>query len=396
MTRSISFISAATLIAMLSPSVSPAAEHAAGHHDHGPARGVQSLDVYASGETLHLLVAESKDGSPRATLLHRRSEDGGETWSSPVAVDAGLPAAHSPHRGNDPQIAAKGNQLVAVWMSKGTGLFDSGPMVTAVSRDGGKTWQPGPNPADDNSTGGHGFIDIAADAAGAFHLTWLDSRDGKQGLRYTRSSDGGKAWSANQTVKAVTCECCSNAITTHSDGTVGILFRDNNPRDMTLALSPDGGTRWEAPTRAGNFGWQFNGCPHVGGGLTFNRSALHTVVWSGMPERAGVHALTSSDRGQTWSTPKQLGSSNATHPDIASDPDQKVAAVWEDRVSGKAEIWFATSKDNGASWAKPAPLSKGDGTPTHPKVVKTRSGLRAFWTERSPGTADLWKSAPIP
>lgn len=391
MTRT--FLLAAAFIALTLPNRGEGAPPAAaGHHDHGAARGVVSLDVYASGKTLHLLTGEFREGNPRATLVHRRSEDGGGTWSEPVPVDAGLPAAHSPHRGNDPQIAAAGDTLVAVWMSKGTGLFDSGPMATALSRDGGQSWRPGPNPADDGSTGGHGFIDIAADAAGAFHLTWLDSRDGKQGLRSAHSADGGKSWSPNQTVKAATCECCSNAIAAGPDGAVGILFRDGSPRDMHLALSKDGGSRWLAPVRVGAFDWEFNGCPHVGGGLTFSQSAVHAVVWSGMPQRNGVHFLTSPDRGGTWSAPLRMGTPAASHPDIAADAGQHVAVVWDDR----AVIWCAQSKDGGTSWSEPAPLSKSGATATHPRIVRTSAGFQSFWTETPADGPGTWRGAPIP
>lgn len=375
-----------------------AAEPAAtGHHDHGPVLGALSLDVYPSDQALHLLVAETRAGEPRPALLYRRSDDGGQAWSQPVAVDAGLPGAHNPHRGADPQIASAGQRLVAVWMSKGTGYFDSGPMVTALSSDGGKTWQPGPNPADDQSTGGHGFIDIAADAAGTFYLTWLDSRDGKQGLRFSRSTDGGKSWSPNQTLKAGSCECCSNAVAVGRDGAIGILFRDGSPRDMNLTLSTDGGAQWAPPRPVGNFGWQFNGCPHVGGGLAFSPSALHAVVWTGLSDRSGVHYLSSPDRGQTWSKLHRLGSSAASHPDIATSPDnQHIAAVWDEHTAEGPAIWCARSKDGGVTWSVPTQISKTGASATHPRVVATGSGFRAFWTVSIGDNPATWVSAPLP
>ena len=52
--------------------------------------------------------------------------------------------------------------IVAVWTALGSGYGDSGPLVTAVSKNAGKTWQPGGNPADDGSTAGHAYTEILA------------------------------------------------------------------------------------------------------------------------------------------------------------------------------------------------------------------------------------------
>src|SRR3712207_7239577 len=46
-----------------------------------------------------------------------------------------------------------------------------------------------------------------------------------------------------------------------------LLYRDKNPRDMALVASADAGATWGEPVRVGRFDWDFDGCPHVGGGL---------------------------------------------------------------------------------------------------------------------------------
>ena len=80
----------------------------------------------------------------------------------------------------DAQLAAApdGQHLVAAWTTAGTqDRFGRGPIATAVSADGGATWAPGPNPADDGLSTGHAFLDLACDAKGSFHLVWLDGRN---------------------------------------------------------------------------------------------------------------------------------------------------------------------------------------------------------------------------
>ena len=384
------------------PAPAPAHSHA-GHAGHAakPAMksvarlGVESLDIYADSAALHLLLASYPATNQPPVLLHQRSTDGGVTWSAPARVDAGATTPKSPHRGMDAQLAASGSKLIALWGTAGTGLFGSGPIATALSTDGGATWKPGPNPADDGLTTGHGFVDIAADAAGTFHLVWLDSRDGKQGLRYANSKDGGQTWSKNTTLKPETCECCWNTLTLGPDGSVHALFRDKNPRDMAVISSTDRGANWSAPAKVGTFNWDFAGCPHVGGGLAVGGSSLHALIWTGATGHGGAYHVSSPDRGQTWSAPQRLGDADARRGDLATRGAQHLAAVW-DRVSdGESGVFSATSADAGKTWSAPKPLSSPGINAAYPRIVPTAGGYRAFWTESTPGQPSAWKSAAL-
>ncbi len=108
--------------AWLTACVLSATVQAAGH-EHGVRNGVQSLDVYADGEQVHLLTGEFREGSDKPVLTFARSKDGGATWSAAVRVDEGMPPAFSLHRGMDARIAAAGDHLIAVWMTAGTEYF---------------------------------------------------------------------------------------------------------------------------------------------------------------------------------------------------------------------------------------------------------------------------------
>ncbi len=207
-----------------------------------PATGVVSLDVSESAGVLHLLLGVQDEAGARPRLEHLRSANAGAAWSAPTRVDAGNAAAVGLHRGMDAQIAASGDRLIAVWQTAGTDSWGGGPMTTALSHDAGKTWVRGANPADDGSTEGHNFIDIAADGKGTFHLVWLDTRAGRRGLRSTASLDHGAAWLPNRTVDPETCECCWNTLAARAEGGACVIYRGRSPRDMSVArLALDGG-----------------------------------------------------------------------------------------------------------------------------------------------------------
>ncbi len=384
--------------------------HPASAHDGGgKSLGIGSLDVYADGDAkgarLHVLTADYGDGkSPHPVLKYSGSADSGKSWTASVIVGAGQPPAHGAMRGMDPQIAASGDHVIAVWMTPGTDAYGGGPMATALSHDGGKTWTPGPNPADDGSTTGHGFLDIIADKDGAFSLTWLDTRGEKRGLRYARSTDQGKTWSANTTPDAETCECCWNALATAPDGATAILYRDKSPRDMAVSVTTDQGKTWPASVPAGTFHWEFPGCPHAGGGLAFRPAnqqntapTLHAVVWTGHTDHVGIYHVSSADQGRNWSTPQSIAGSLGTHPSLAVNGKGQLAAAWdahEDPESGVIKV--AQSVDNGQTWEPLTRLRRQGVMISHPLIVGTPDGFRLFWTESTANGAGTWQSQALP
>ncbi len=372
---------------------------------------IRSLDVYIDHRTIHVLLAGSQAGAPTPVLRYLRSKDGGESWSAPMVIESSDPLGHM-KRGNDVQIAAAGKRLVAVWQTTGTGFMGGGPLVTAISDDGGTTWAPGPNPANDSSTGGHSFVDIAAAPAGVFHLVWLDNREAEsspaedprgqktdgeaiQGLRQARSADGGRTWSPNTTVDSKTCSCCWNTLTASPKGALYLLYRDAGPRDMRVAQSVDGGVNWHRLGPAGAFNWKFDGCPHMGGGLAVTGDDLHSIVWTGEEQHAGLYYLRSLDGGRSWARPIGLGGKNAGHSDLAALDANRLIAVWDAAGPEDSAILAAQSSDSGRTWSTPQRLSAPGVIATHPRAVATPFGVRAFWTESRAGAANGWAMARL-
>ncbi|MGH9158566.1 MAG: sialidase family protein [Vicinamibacteraceae bacterium] len=298
----------------------------------------------------------------------------------------------------DPQIAAAGDTIVVLWTMPGSSVWGAGTLATAVSRDGGRTWTPAPNPADDASNDGHSFLELAADESGTFQAFWLDSRDGAQGLRAAFSADGGRTWSANTSIDTRTCECCWNKAVAFSPGSLAVLYRDKGPRDMALAITTNGGRTWTRRTTVGRFGWNIEACPHVGGGLAHTQARgakrLHAVVWTGAEGQEGLHRLASQDGGRTWSSPVRLGTARAKHGDIAAS-GARLAAVWDDERNDRQVIMAATSDDNGARWSSPIQLSDSTRTATHPLVIWSGERFVAFWTDAARDGPTAWRTKAI-
>ena len=353
---------------------------------------VTSLDVYADGDKLHLLLAgKTSKETGQTGVRYLRSSDAGNTRSDPVALpDRGARAPFNLQRGNDAQIATHGDKLTAVWPVAGDGWGGAGPFFTAISDDGGKSWHTGTPPGADAAPSSQGFLDLAYDANAILHAVWLDSRDGAQGLHAAQSADNGASWSATETLDEQTCECCGNALRVSSKDTRHVLYRNIEPRDMALANKQADGD-WQKRGPAGRFDWQFDGCPHTGGGLAVIKEKLHAAVWTGKAEKVGVHYIHSADDGQTWSTPQRLGDENSRHPDLAAGSDNLLLAAWDRRDGQGYAIEAARSRNNGKSWQALQTVWHSAALLGSPKVVKSATGFLIFWSEEGAHGGRGWR-----
>ena len=348
------------------------AQHA--HHQHHAAKpaaaqqGVFSVDVYRDANALHLLTGEQR--GEEASLWHRRSDDDGTTWTAPARVDGGK-APRFTRRGDDAQVASRGATVLAVWSVPGTGWGGSGPLASALSRDGGATWSPGGNPSDSGLTTGHGFTDLAADAAG-FHAVWLDSRARTQGLYYARSADGAK-WLRNAAIAPATCECCWNSLLLQGDQ-VHVMYRAKDPRDMVIATLAGAG--WRQRGAVASFDWRIKGCPETGGGLVASGDKLHALVWTGREKKTGLY-VTTADAALQWGPPRQLGSEKAQHGDLAAG-GSRLAAAWDETGA----IYYATTQDAGGRWSAPRQLAAPAASATNPRVASAGDAFLIWWTQQ--------------
>jgi hypothetical protein len=391
------------------PSGDAHAQHSAAEHAKHAMRlptGVVSLDVVAEGGRLHLLTGRHAQGA--TTIWHQVSADDGKSWSAQTQVEGPSGAGATVTRGSDARIAAVDGKLIAMWMSHvdGASHGGAGPMVAARSSDGGKTWTPLAGPAD-WAKGPHSFFTLASDGK-TLHAAWLDSRDGPppapgaQGLRYAFSTDAGANWSKNATLDAASCACCWTTGKADAAGNFYVLYRDKQPSDMAIGVVEPKTHQWTRLATVGAFGWDFPGCPHIGGGLAIKsgkRPEIHAVVGTRKKESAGFYHLKSTDGGKSWSEPRRLGDDTAAHGDLTLGKDGRLAAVWDmvdpDAGDGSLGVFASTSTDDGLHWTPAKRLSPLKITASHPRVVATKSGFLALWTEQPGPDEQRLMIAPI-
>ncbi len=345
---------------------------------------ISTFDVYSENGIIQILAGGKLAKSEKSvTLRYLYLNSSAHDWGKPVTLGNNLPTAIAV-RGNDIQLAASGKHRLALWQAKGE-LPGMGPLVAAYSNDDGKTWETASNPAVNNQ-GDQSHADIIADHQGRFHAVWLEDpeENGYQSLRYANFDPGIMQWSKPKTLDDSTCSCCWNTLALSADNAVNILYRDMKPRDMSLLTSYNAGKSWQKIGRVGEFDWHFDGCPHVGGGLTSNlnsSSHLHAVVWTGESTKAGLYYLNSVNNGKTWTTPQKMGNT-AIHADIAASSDKNIAVVWDEMKPEGSSIYFSTSEDGGKHWKSAQQISSDDVSGSHPRLVALKDSYVAFWTEK--------------
>lgn len=323
------------------------------------------------------MFAVSRDG--REAIAWVAAPNGGTHGRIYVSVDGGTPhelrdglGPIEPHGESPPKLAfdATGaiGALYVVAKEVPGRRFPASALRFARSADSGRSWSAPISVNDDSTFGSHNFHALHAAPDGSFYVAWLDGRQGKSTVYVTRSLDGGRTWSPNVHVGAgEACPCCRTAIAAASDSTVYLAWRavlPGNVRDIVVARSSDGGVTWSPAVRAHADDWVFDGCPHAGPSMQVDAAGrVHIGWWTGREGAAGAYYARSDDGARTFSEPVALGVatfSRPAHVQLALGGDETVVAAWDDGTLETPRVSVRVSRDAGKSFGqRPMPALPG-------------------------------------
>jgi len=279
------------------------------------------------------------------------STDGGLNWSDDtIMIEPTYP------NDGDPVICIDDSGTVYYfWLSFSPSYY--GDVFLTKSYDGGVTWGPficvtpnSPTSLDDKP-----WVTIDGNN---IYVSWYDY--GATGnLKFTRSTDRGATWSTGVAVGS------GGNGTTPFRGTDSTIYVGWGFQDVKLNKSTDMGRTWlgqqtiiPVTWNPGSTSYRINNIPCF---KTSNDRTKLYCIFADSRLRSGqldVFFSSSTDEGQTWSTPVKVNdtpSGDTTkqfYPWMAVDPYDRIHAVWHDtRAGARIGQYYAYSTDFGQTWS---------------------------------------------
>lgn len=351
------------------------------------AGAVPRLTTDAAGNPV--LSWAEKEGEKEAAFYFAISTDQGQTFGPKIRVKA--PAGLSVHAEGMPKIAVKADgTLVAVFEvphPTAESRF-AGDLLYTMSSDKGQTWtEPKPVHQDVRPGTSHSYSDITRLPNGEIGVVFLDEKlPGQEGRPVVFAQTmKGKGFGTAVLVDNNACQCCRTNVFVDAKKQIHLTYRDLLPaakkgepasRDMSTAVSTDGGKTFSKPQVVFADHWQVNACPHAGPVVAQVGNDILATWFSGKENAAGLRlARFGSDK-----LIASVLSNRAKHPQVAT-VGGRLVWVWEESISkdGSGEMGSFVQRIGmrtvtGGVVSPTTYLTPESVDATYPAVLGTRNG----------------------
>lgn len=272
-----------------------------------------------------------KDGEKRNLFFFAVSKDGGSTFEEKILVN--VPEKISTHAEGMPKITfKKTGEIIALFeLSKPTPAERfAGNLYFVSSKDKGKNWSEPQTVHQDTTAGkGHSFGDITTLPNGQVGFVWLDLKLGKyegRSVKFRQTLPNGNL-SNEVVVDSNACQCCRTNLFVDVDNNFHVTYRDmlaDGSRDISHAVSQDGGKTFGSSKVVYDDKWKINACPHTGPGVTQVGRDIYTAWFTGKEGDTGVR-LSKIGSGKLID---KIETNRAKHPQVGVWDNQLVMA-WD-------------------------------------------------------------------
>jgi len=197
--------------------------------------------IAVSGETVHLVWSDSRDGR-NCEVYYKRSLNGGLTWGSDVRLTT-IDSAYS----GVTSVTVLGSQVHVAWMDRRDQNYE---IYYKRSSDGGSSWGPEIRLSHDTS---YSYTPSIAASGSLVHVAWTDRR-GTPEIYYARSTDCGLNWDPEVRLTSALIGSYAPSIAA-SGQNVHVVWcdeRDGGGPEIYYKRSQDGGINWSGDIRLTN------------------------------------------------------------------------------------------------------------------------------------------------
>lgn len=317
----------------------------------------------AATGVLHAVWADNRPSSDTDSdldIFYARSTDGGATWSANIRLNDDASTATQ----TDPALVVSpdGSAVYVAWRDgRNTPSTPGAPadwdIYLARSGDGGLTW--GPNVRVDDGPAGTGQTQpaLAMDDAGTLYAAWRDTRDATpddpSDIRLATSTDGGAHWSQSSQVN-------SEPLVPRLQSQPALVAQGSSPARLTAiwteegsesygeyvmgARSNDGGATWSqsVPVDAEE-GYGFR----VGPRLARTASGMVLATWTryrSAYQNPDILVARSLDGGLHWTIPQAASlhaDADQNFPSLAVAGDGHAVVAFQEREGSDIGIYVA-------------------------------------------------------
>jgi hypothetical protein len=258
---------------------------------------------------------------------------------------------------------------------------------------------------DDAVRATHSFHRAAVAPNGDIHVVWLDRRHNDRGgpkdypgggdpngprevesaLYTSTSADGGLTFAKNRRIASAACACCRPAIAATERGLV-VAWRGVAPgdvRDILLSRSADGVT-WSPAQTAWRDGWVIGGCPHAGPALIARNGAIHLAWLTGANGRPELFFATSHDNGVTFASRQQVsGAIDSSSSPVLTSVGDRVTLLFHGSLAGQRSATFRRQLSANGTLDGPSRMSSAGRQAHYPAAIGVDGRVITGWLDRS-------------
>lgn len=278
----------------------------------------------------NLIVSEN----PNFELIYKQSADGGATWSAPkrLTYSTGGSMAYS-------LVVDSSSVIHVVYVDNTPG---NNEIFHKRSTDGGTTWSP-PKRMTWNS-GSSETPRMAVDSGNNIHLIWSNFISSAADIFYKQSTDNGLTWSAPKRLTWSANSAFNPSFAADSGSGLYIAWDEGatSNHEIYFKNSADSGTTWLPPKRmTWNAGRSWVPCITADGA-----TGVYIVWIDQPASDFEIFFKGSTDSGTNWEKPARLTWSigGSWTPFVATDSGNNVHVLWSDGSPGNYEIFYKNRK----------------------------------------------------
>jgi hypothetical protein len=238
--------------------------------------------------------------------------------------------------------------------------------------------------------------DIAVDKDGGINVVWYDDTPGNDEIFFSRSSDGGAAWTQAVNVSNNPGISFTPVVGVDDAGNLNAAWWDTSHtnREIFFSRSTDEGVTWSQPEDlTHNSGRSDEPAMAVGGSGTIY------LVWEDKtPGNWDILFTRSRNGGASWSPLKNI-SKNPAHsswPAIAVDGSGHINVAWNDYTTGSRRVFFSRSSDGGTTWSSAVNVYNQTGLSGYPAIAVDGDGyILLAWIFSTPSERRIYVSRSI-